>query len=60
MAGEAVVGALRVVLGMDTTSFEDGTKKAAGQLQSFGSLFQRAFAAATVTAVFAALTKGHL
>jgi hypothetical protein len=27
MAGEAVVGALRVVLGMDTAQFEDGAKR---------------------------------
>jgi ribosomal protein L12E/L44/L45/RPP1/RPP2 len=36
MAGESVVGALRVVLGLDTASFEDGTKKATDSMKSFG------------------------
>jgi hypothetical protein len=37
MAGDAVVGALRVVLGMDTAAFEDGAKKAASQFEKFGA-----------------------
>src|SRR5262245_6664057 len=36
MAGDSVVGALRVVLGMDTASFEDGAKRASKQLDTFG------------------------
>lgn len=36
MAGDAIVGALRVVLGMDTASYEDGAKRAAEVTQSFG------------------------
>jgi hypothetical protein len=44
MAGDAVVGALRVVLGMDTASFEDGAKKAGNQLEAFGSRVASVFA----------------
>lgn len=58
MAGESVVGALRVVLGMDTAAFEDGTKRAVSKVEGFAAAFQRAFAAATVAAVFTALIKG--
>ncbi len=36
MAGDSVVGALRVVLGMDTAAFEEGAKKASQQASSFG------------------------
>lgn len=36
MAGDAVVGALRVVLGADTAKFEDGLKSASSSLLSFG------------------------
>src|SRR5262245_1467420 len=36
MAGESVVGALRVVLGLDTASFEDGLNKGAKAADSFG------------------------
>jgi hypothetical protein len=36
MAGDSIVGALRVVLGMDTASYEDGAKKAGEATQSFG------------------------
>jgi hypothetical protein len=36
MAGDAVVGALRIVLGMDTASFEEDTKKAGDAVKSFG------------------------
>src|ERR1043166_6235985 len=35
MAGDAVVGALRVVLGTDTAQFEDGLKSAGGALEGF-------------------------
>jgi hypothetical protein len=34
-AGDAVVGALRVVLGTDTAQFEDGLKSASGSLSQF-------------------------
>ena len=36
MAGEATIGALRVVLGADTAKFEDGLKKAESGLAAFG------------------------
>src|SRR5262245_31019089 len=35
MAGDAIVGALRVVLGMDTGSYEDGAKKASSATKDF-------------------------
>lgn len=44
MAGEAVVGALRVVLGMDTAAFEDGAKKASKGIESFGTQMKAVFA----------------
>jgi minor tail protein len=37
MAGEATIGALRVVLGADTAKFEDTLKSAASSLQKWGS-----------------------
>jgi hypothetical protein len=43
---------------MDTTSFEDGAKKATSQLESFGASFNKALGAAAVIAAFAALTAG--
>ncbi len=60
MAGEAVVGALRVVLGMDTAQFEDGAKKAVGEIEKFGASFNKAFSIAAITAAFTALTYGIL
>ena len=36
MAGEATIGALRVVLGADTAKFEDNLNKAGASLSSFG------------------------
>src|SRR6185436_15956369 len=35
MAGSSIIGALRVVLGADTASFEDGLKRATQQAESF-------------------------
>lgn len=37
MAGPAVIGALRVILGADTASFDDGLKSAQARLASFGA-----------------------
>lgn len=37
MAGDSVIGALRVVLGADTASFEDGMKGAGKTLSDFGN-----------------------
>ena len=44
MAGESVVGALRVVLGMDTGAFEDGAKRAANKVGDFGTQMKAVFA----------------
>lgn len=44
MAGEATIGALRVVLGADTAKFEDNLKSALGSLSDFG---KKALAIAT-------------
>jgi hypothetical protein len=45
MAGESVVGALRVVLGMDIVQFEDGAKKAQSAAQGLASELQKTFGA---------------
>lgn len=57
MAGEAVVGALRAVLGLDTASFEEGAKKAVADLQVLQKGFLKiagalgaAFSTAAITA----------
>lgn len=39
-AGDAVVGALRIVLGLDTATFEDGAKRAAKQISVMGDVFK--------------------
>lgn len=49
MAGESVVGALRVVLGMDTGSFEDGAKKASEQASEFGKMLAAVFGGTTLS-----------
>ncbi len=60
MAGESVVGALRVVLGIDTATFEDGIKNATGQIESFVGKFAKFAAPAAAISTFAALTAGIL
>lgn len=55
MAGNAVIGALRVVLGADTAALETGLKDAQSSLSSFGSNAGKTLAAAAV-AMTAALT----
>jgi hypothetical protein len=40
MAGDAVIGALRVVFGADTAALEDGIKRASSQLSNFGKKIQ--------------------
>lgn len=37
MAGDAIIGALRVVLGLDTAKFEDGVKDANKKVDQFGA-----------------------
>lgn len=54
MAGDAVVGALRVVLGMDTASYEDGVKKAQQSTENFAKDIGKA--AAGVSAAFLVIT----
>lgn len=51
MAGKSVIGALRVMLGMDSAAFEKGLKSSQGKLQKFGK-----FAARGMLAVGAAAT----
>lgn len=46
---DAVVGALRVVLGMDTASYEDGVKKATATTEDFGKTIAKAAAGIAVT-----------
>lgn len=58
MAGGAVIGALRVVLGADTAEFEDGLKKAEGKLGSFGSSIGKAAEAIGVAMAGAVVTLG--
>jgi len=43
MAGESVVGALRVILGMDIVEFEDGAKKAQSAASGLASVLQKTF-----------------
>jgi hypothetical protein len=49
MAGDAVVGALRVVLGMDTASYEDGAKKAAKATTGMADAITAVFAGTTLS-----------
>ncbi|MBP1849697.1 hypothetical protein [Rhizobium halophytocola] len=42
MAGNAVIGALRVVLGLDTSAFEDGSKSASASVAKLGKGLQKA------------------
>lgn len=60
MAGDAIVGALRVVLGMDTAAFEEGAKKASKETEQFGKNIGAAAAAITVavTAMLGAIAVG--
>lgn len=44
MAGESVIGALRIVLGMDTASLEEGTKRATRDINSFARQVEAVFA----------------
>lgn len=60
MAGNAVIGALRVDLGINTAQFEDGLKRARAGLSGFGAAAGPAFAgvAAAAAAVGAAVGAG--
>lgn len=60
MAGEATIGALRVVLGADTAKFEENLKSAVGALDKFGAAVKAALAPAAVVAGLTAITAGIL
>lgn len=57
-AGNAIIGALRVVLGADTASFEDGLKSAQTRLTAFGASVAKAGLAATAAFAAAATAIG--
>ncbi len=59
MAGNAIIGALRVVLGMDTGQFEDGAKRATSSLEKFGSNMGKIGATIGVAVTAAAVGLGH-
>jgi hypothetical protein len=54
MAGNAIIGALRVILGADTAAFEDGLKNASKKMDSFGAGMAKAGAALGVAVAAAA------
>ncbi|QUS40572.1 hypothetical protein RPMA_18310 [Tardiphaga alba] len=58
MAGAAVIGALRVVLGADTASFDKGLKDSQSSLATFGSLVQTGLAAVAAAALAAGAALG--
>lgn len=65
MAGNAVIGALRVVLGADTAELETGLKRAQSQVSGFGSGFAKvavavAAAAATIAGSMAVAIKSSI
>lgn len=53
MAGNAVIGALRVTLGLDSAQFEAGLKKSQASLSGFGKVAAVGFAAAATAAIAA-------
>lgn len=58
MAGNAVIGALRVVLGADTAALDKGLKDAQGSLAAFGKTVAIAGAAAAAALTAAAVSIG--
>lgn len=60
MAGEAVVGALRVVLGLDTVQLEDGIQKAGGLFEKFAGNIGKTLGVAAVAAGFAVVIESIL
>ena len=57
-AGNAIIGALRAVLGIDTAQFEDGLKSAASQLSGFGATVAKGMAGAAAAAAAAGVAIG--
>lgn len=58
MAGNSVIGALRVSLGLDSAQFEQGLKKAQANLGGFGKVASTAFKAVSVAAIAAGAALG--
>ncbi len=58
MAGAAVIGALRVVLGADTASFDKGLKDSQSSLAAFGNAVQVGLAAVATAAIAAGAALG--
>jgi hypothetical protein len=57
MAGESVVGALRVILGLDSAQFEDGLKKASGAVGRIAEIFAGVGLERIAERVFGAITE---
>ena len=60
MAGSAVIGALRVVLGADTAAFETGLKRAQGQASSFFSSVTKIAAGIGLERAVANMVSGYI
>jgi hypothetical protein len=58
MAASAVIGALRVNLGLDTATFENGLKKSQASLAKFGKMAAVGFAAVATAGVAASVAMG--
>lgn len=58
MAGSALIGALRVSLGLDTAQFEAGLKRSQASLDKFGKLAGTAFQVAAAGAIAAGAAMG--
>jgi hypothetical protein len=59
MAGNAVIGALRVSLGLDSAQFETGLKNSQSKMEDFGKKAKVAFAAAAAAAAAATVALGY-
>lgn len=58
MAGDSVIGALRVVLGADTAALDKGLKDSGGRLQAFADVAKASMALAAASVAAAALAIG--
>lgn len=58
MAGESVIGALRVVLGADTAALDKGLKDSGGKLQAFADVAKASMAVAAAAVGAAAIAIG--
>ena len=57
MAGNAVIGALRVVLGADTAALEKGLKGASGLLDTFANNWKKIAAGVGAAAAFGGIAE---